>query len=144
MDDEDVELKRILNRLARKMMSGSGSSNEEKRQKKGVVHLNEQNFNDFISRHKVVLVDCWAEWCAPCRFYGPIFERVASSFASESVGFGKLNVDENPGIAMRYGIRAIPTTLVFVNGELVDMIVGLVDEATLSARVKQYLARAGG
>jgi thioredoxin 1 len=72
-----------------------------------------------------VMVDFWAPWCAPCRMVGPIIEELANSYSGK-VKVGKLNTDDNPVIASRYGVMSIPTILLFKNGQIVDRIVGAV------------------
>jgi len=87
-----------------------------------------------------VVVDFWAEWCGPCRMIGPIMEELAESFDGKAK-IGKLNVDENPQIAMKYGVRSIPTVLFIKNGEVVDKVIGAVQKSVfiekLSSLVKQ-------
>jgi thioredoxin 1 len=89
-----------------------------------VTELNESNFDSFVEQNKIALVDCWAPWCGPCRRMGPIIEEVAAEVQSW-VGVAKLNTDENQAIAVRFGINAIPTLLVFKDQLLVDSLVGL-------------------
>ncbi|MEW5979124.1 MAG: thioredoxin [Acidobacteriota bacterium] len=84
------------------------------------------NFDqEVLKAEKPVLVDFWAPWCAPCRMVGPIIEELAGSYA-DKVKVGKLNTDDNPNIASRYGIMSIPTILLVKNGEVVDRRVGAV------------------
>jgi thioredoxin 1 len=87
-----------------------------------------------------IVVDFWAEWCGPCRMIGPIMEELAESFDGKAK-IGKLNVDENPQIAMKYGVRSIPTVLFIKNGEVVDKVIGAVQKSVfiekLSSLVKQ-------
>ena len=89
-----------------------------------VTELNENNFDKFVEDNKIVIIDCWAPWCGPCRRMGPIIEEVAEELAGK-VGVAKLNTDENQGIAVRFQINAIPTLLVFKDNVLVDALVGL-------------------
>ena len=90
------------------------------------------------SAHGPVLVDAWAEWCGPCRMIAPVLEQLAA----ESGGrykIAKLNVDENPRTSAQFGIRSIPTMLIFKNGKLVDQIVGAVPKHAIAARLAAQL-----
>ena len=89
-----------------------------------VTELNEAQFNDFVKQSGVVMVDCWAPWCGPCRRMGPIVEELANDLAGK-VAVAKLNTDENQGVAMNFGINAIPTLLFFKNGVQQESLVGL-------------------
>lgn len=82
-----------------------------------------------------VLVDFWAEWCGPCRMLAPVIESLAGK-AGGAYKVGKVNVDEQPELARRYGIMSIPTVLLFKNGQLADKSVGLVPESKLAAMLK--------
>jgi thioredoxin 1 len=84
-----------------------------------------------------VLVDFWAEWCGPCRAMEPAINAVASDYAGR-VAVGKLNVDDNPTITMRYMVRGIPTVILFKGGEIVDQVVGLVDKGALKQMVDKH------
>lgn len=85
-----------------------------------------------------VLVDFWAEWCGPCRMMGPTVDAVADTYAGK-VKVGKLNVDENPGSAMRYNIRGIPTILLFKGGQVVEQRVGASGKAELEKMLESHL-----
>jgi thioredoxin 1 len=89
-----------------------------------LFEFTDSNFDsEALKADKPVLVDFWAPWCAPCRMVGPIIEELSGSYSGK-VKIGKLNTDDNPVIASRYGIMSIPTILLFKNGEIVDRIVG--------------------
>ncbi len=88
-----------------------------------------------------VLVDFWAEWCGPCRMIAPIVEKLADEYEGR-VRFAKVDVDAQPGIANRYRVRAIPTLLIFRNGEPVDQIVGAQPESALRRRLEAALSSA--
>ncbi len=89
---------------------------------------------EVLGSDKPVLVDFWAEWCGPCRMIGPLVEELATEYEGKAL-IGKLNVDENPGVASKYGIRSIPTLLVFKGGEIVDKIVGAVPKTMLAQKI---------
>ncbi len=103
----------------------------------GVVHFSEEGLLKQITSG-VTVVDFWAAWCAPCRMVAPTFEGVAEKMQGKAV-FGKVNVDDEEGLAVKYGISAIPTVLVFKNGEVVAKHVGLIDEARLTQLVEGAL-----
>ena len=104
-----------------------------------VVTFTDGNFDsDVLKAGTPVLVDFWAEWCGPCRAMGPTIDALASDYG-DKVTIGKLNVDENPSVTMRYMVRGIPTVMLFKGGELVDQVVGLVDKGSLKQLVDKHL-----
>ena len=136
-EELDTELERIKMRKLKELMSRSSSSKSPER--KGVLHLNTESFKELLkSEEKPVLVDFWAEWCAPCRMLSPIIEKLAEKYSGKVV-FAKVNVDECPELANEYGIMAIPTLILFINGAEVNRIVGLVPEEYIEAMIKNYV-----
>ncbi|MBS1951342.1 MAG: Thioredoxin [Cytophagales bacterium] len=101
--------------------------------------LTDSNFEEVIKSEKPVLVDFWAEWCGPCKMIGPLVEELASEYEGKAV-VAKLNVDENPQATARFGIRNIPTLLVFKNGEIVDKQVGAVPKSVLASKLQAQVA----
>ena len=89
---------------------------------------------EVLNSDKPVLVDFWAEWCGPCRMIGPLVEELAVEYEGKA-SIGKLNVDENTAVATKYGIRSIPTLLIFKGGEIVDKIVGAVPKSMLAQKI---------
>ena len=103
------------------------------------VQLTDDNFqNTVLDSDKVAIIDFWAEWCGPCRAVAPIIEELSSQYEGKAV-VGKVNVDENPGISTKYGIRNIPTILFIKNGEIVDKQVGAVPKSILEQKLQAHL-----
>ncbi|MDP2188376.1 MAG: thioredoxin [Sphingobacteriaceae bacterium] len=104
------------------------------------LELTDSNFDELVLKSdKPVLVDFWAEWCGPCRMVGPIVEELAGEYEGKAV-VGKVDVDSNPGISTKFGIRNIPTLLVFMNGEIVDKQVGAVPKHVLKGKLDAQLS----
>ncbi|MEM2672903.1 MAG: thioredoxin, partial [Candidatus Hadarchaeales archaeon] len=104
----------------------------------GPVEVTEENFDEFIRANPRVVVDFWAAWCPPCRLLSPVVEELAKKYAGRVV-FGKLNVDENPSVAQRFGIMSIPTLLYFKEGKLVDETVGALPASVIEERIRRLL-----
>ena len=102
------------------------------------IELTDANFEEHLSSDKPVLVDFWAEWCGPSKMIGPVVEELAGDYDGKAV-IGKVNVDENPNISAKFGIRSIPTLLVFKGGEIVDKQVGAVPKGVLSQKLDAQL-----
>tara|TARA_B100000003_G_scaffold86575_1_gene77549 strand:- start:254 stop:577 length:324 start_codon:yes stop_codon:yes gene_type:complete len=104
-----------------------------------VIELNDSNFDDeVVKSDKPVLVDFWAEWCGPCKMIAPSVEKISEEY-SDKLKVGKLDVDSNPNISSTFGIRSIPTLLIFKNGAPVDQIVGAVSKEAISSKVENHI-----
>lgn len=104
------------------------------------IELTDSNFEETINTDKPVLVDFWAEWCGPCKMIGPIVEELAGDYDGKAV-VAKLNVDENPQTAAKFGIRSIPTLLVFKGGQIVDKQIGAVPKSVLAQKLAAQVAQ---
>ncbi|MCK4718329.1 MAG: thioredoxin [Thermoplasmata archaeon] len=102
------------------------------------MQLTDSSFKDTMTAHPLLVVDCWAPWCGPCKMLGPTIDRLAEEYA-DRITFGKLNVDDNREVSMTYGIQSIPTILIFKDGKLVDRIVGALPKPMLEAKFKPFL-----
>ena len=103
------------------------------------VEITDSNFQEVLGSDKPVLVDFCAEWCGPCKMIGPVVEELASDYDGKAV-IGKVDVDSNPEVSAKFGIRSIPTLLVFKGGEVVDKQVGAVPKGVLSQKLDAQIA----
>jgi thioredoxin 1 len=102
------------------------------------VTVTDSTLDAALNQYPLLIVDCWAEWCGPCRMIAPTIEDLAKELSGRAV-FGKLNVDENSQTSNKYKISAIPTLLVFKDGKLLDKLVGAYPKATLAGKIQKYL-----
>ncbi len=100
------------------------------------LEITDANFEELVLQSdKPVIVDFWAEWCGPCRMVGPIVNEIGEEYADKAV-VGKVDVDSNPGVAGKYGVRNIPTILFLKNGEVIDKQVGACPKSTLTDKLE--------
>ena len=103
------------------------------------IDISDDNFDsEVLKSDKPVLIDFWAEWCGPCKVLGPVIEEVAEDY-SDRVKFVKLNIDNNPSNTKKFGIRGIPTLLLFKNGEKIDTSVGVLSKSELASFLDKNL-----
>lgn len=102
------------------------------------VILNEENFDATLNGGQTVLVDFWAEWCGPCKMLTPTIDELAGEFDGKAV-VAKVNVDSNPNLSVKYGIRSIPALIIFKNGEVVEKMVGVQPKKTLKSKLEANL-----
>ena len=102
------------------------------------LKVTDSDFEKLTKNYSVVVIDCWAPWCGPCRALSPIVDELAKDLKSKVV-FAKMNTDENQGTAIKYKIMAIPTLLVFKNGEFKEQIVGLLPKDQILNKLQGYM-----
>ncbi len=109
----------------------------EKKMPGSPVEITDDTFGTIINEHEFVVVDCWAPWCGPCRMLSPTIEELAKDYEGKVV-FGKLNTDNNRGVAARFGIMSIPTLLFFRKGKLVGKEIGAVPREFIESKMRMY------
>jgi len=103
------------------------------------IEITDSNFEEVVLKaDKPVLVDFWAEWCGPCRMVGPVVEELSNEYSGKAV-IGKVDVDNNPEVSMKFGIRNIPALLFFKDGEIVDKQIGAVPKSVLAEKLDKQL-----
>ncbi len=138
-DEEEIERIKAkkLRAMEERMRASRGRNSSE-----GVIDhpltITDSSFMETVRKYPLVVVDCWAPWCAPCRMVAPVIDELARELAGKVV-FAKLNVDENPRVAAEFAIMAIPTMFIFKNGEPVDVIQGALPKQLLEARVRKWI-----
>ena len=104
-----------------------------------IVTLTDSNFDSEVMKSPApVLVDFWAEWCGPCKMVAPILDELATEYNGR-VKIGKVNIDDHQGLATQYGIRAIPTLLIFKQGQVVDQVIGLKSKKDFKTKLERAL-----
>lgn len=132
MSDEGLERteEERLRDLLKKALREKGSA------KPKVLEVNDSNFSSVVKEHSRLVIDFWAPWCAPCRVIEPIFYELAEAYAG-IISFGRLNVDENPATAARFGVMSIPTLIMFRDGVEVDRIVGALPRDFIEYKIRK-------
>ena len=133
---EDTEMDRIKKA---KILAMLEQAQKEKLNSKPII-LTDTNFNSEIAENNLFVVDFWAPWCGPCRMVGPLIEELASEYSGK-VTFGKLNVDDNKMVPIRFGVRGIPTLIIFKDGKVVDSVVGACSKSQIESKFKPYIER---
>jgi len=104
------------------------------------LEVTDYNIDETLSKKELTVLDFWAPWCGPCKMLTPIIDGLAKEYSeNEKVSIGKINVDENSGLSMKYGIRGVPTILFIKDGEVVDRVVGLKNRSELIEKINTIL-----
>lgn len=130
---DDPELEKIKQKKLAEMMQAQQESIAQSQVH--VLELNSANFDHSISKG-LVLVDFWAEWCGPCKMMHPVFERMSKKY--RHIQFARVNVDQSQDISMKFGVQAIPTFIMFRDGQPVDRMMGAVGEPGIHMIAKKY------
>lgn len=136
MNDELEQIKKKKLEELKKQYAIGGKSMEN--MPDTPVEMSDADLDEHTNKYNMVVVDCWAPWCGPCRMIHPIVDELAKEMQGKVV-FGKLNVDNNQATAAKYGIMSIPSLLVFKEGKLVDRIVGAMPKPMLKAKIEPHL-----
>ena len=131
---EDPELEKIKEKKLAELLKRQTELKTQ--QEVDVIDLNESNFDQIVSSNTPTLVDFWAEWCGPCRMMHPIFTRLAKKYTK--IRFARLNVDQSQSIAMRFGVQAIPTFIMFKSGLPADKMLGAIGEPGIHMICQKY------
>ena len=132
IEEEDKELEQIKRRKLLRMIK------EKVKKVNEPIKLSDSNFEETVKKHELMIVDFWAPWCGPCLAVAPIIEELAKEYSGK-VAFGKLNVDENPKTASKFGVFSIPTIVFLRKGEEIDRIIGAVPKEYIKDKIEKYL-----
>ena len=127
-----------LEAIRQKRMQQLQHSLEQKEYPSSTVTINDASFDEFVSKYPLVLVDCWAPWCAPCRMISPVLDELATEMQGKVI-FGKLNVDDEKMTAIKFGITSIPAMLIFKDGEFMDKLIGAVPKQNIIQKLQPYM-----
>lgn len=131
---EDSELEHIREKKRQELMTKMSGIERGA----SPITLDDAHFDEAVKKYPLMLIDCWADWCGPCRMVAPVVDELARDY-DERLVVGKLNVDENPETAGRFGIVSIPTLLIMKNGDEVDRIIGALPKKLIEDKLKKYL-----
>ncbi len=132
MLSDDPEIEKIKQRKLEEMLKQLSQPKVEP----GIIDLDNSNFDKTISSENLTLVDFWAEWCGPCKSMHPIFESMSKKFPN--VKFGRVNVDNNQNISMKYAVQSIPTFIMFKSGQIIDKMMGAVGAPGINMICKKH------
>jgi len=135
MNELDEIRKKKLEQLRIQYMNGG--KNMEENMPNTPLHITDADIDEYIKKYQIIVIDCWAPWCGPCRMVSPVIEELAKEMQGKIV-FGKLNVDENPTTSAKHQIMSVPTLLVFKNGNLVDRLIGALPKDMLKQKLETY------
>jgi len=136
--ERDTELERIRRKKLEEMLAKAQGGSSKQETSNFPITVEDSNFDRLVHQYPLMVIDCWAPWCGPCLMVAPVIEELAKAYAGKVV-FGKLNVDENPETAARFGVMSIPTLLIMKNGNEIDRIIGSAPKQVIEAKLRRYL-----
>lgn len=131
------ELEEIRRRKRQELINKTDKKQERANYPDTTVTITDADFDEMTQNYPLMVVDCWAAWCGPCKRIAPIIDELAKDYAGRAV-FGKLNTDENMGTVVRFKIMSIPTLLIIKNGKESDRIIGAVPRQVIEAKLERY------
>lgn len=135
----DPELERIRAKKKREIMEkAAGEATNKKDISSSPITISDGDFDQVVQQYPLLMIDCWAAWCGPCRMVAPIIDELARDYAGKVI-FGKLNVDENPETAVRFNVMSIPTLLIMKDGKEVDRIIGAVPKQSIEGKLRRHM-----
>jgi len=134
----DKEFEAIRERKLRDLMTEIDRAKDKDNWPENPVEITDSTFKSLVQQYDVLVVDCWAPWCGPCKMIAPVIEALAGDYKGKVV-FGKLNTDENMAITTMFNIMSIPTILFFKNGELIDNLIGAVPRQFIEEKLQKLL-----
>jgi thioredoxin 1 len=134
----DLELEAIRNRKRQQLQMFMEKEQEKKTWPSSTIPITDMDFQDTIKKYPIVLVDFWAQWCAPCKMIGPALEQLAGEFRGKAV-IAKLDVDRNPGTANSFKVQSIPTMIMFKDGNPAERITGALPRNALKNLIERNL-----
>jgi len=138
MTEEDNELLRIRHKKMQELLKGKSKAESQEGAVNKSIPVTDATFEESIQKYPLIVIDCWAPWCGPCRMVSPVLEEIARDYAGRII-IGKLNVDENQETAMKYRIMSIPAMLIFKNGKFIDQVIGAMPRQMLELKITKYL-----
>jgi thioredoxin 1 len=136
--NEEEEIEKIRSKKMKELVQRANTIGPNQNYPPEPIMVSDETFERFVNEHPIVVVDCWAPWCGPCRMVTPIVENLAKDSAGKIV-FGKLNVDENPQTVRQFGIMSIPTFLIIKQGKEVDRIIGAAPRQQFEFMLQRHL-----
>ena len=137
-EEPDPELERIRREKMEEMQRMTAEESPKESMPDSPIAVEDSNFDQLVNQYDLMIVDCWAPWCGPCLMVAPIVDELAKSYAGKVV-FGKLNVDENPLTAGKFGVMSIPTLLVMKQGKEVDRMIGAAPRRVIEEKIRNLI-----
>lgn len=137
---EDAELEALRQKKMKQLKMMLEKEQDKRSWPSTTIPITDMNFQETVSKYPIILVDFWAQWCAPCKMIGPILEQLAGDYQGKAV-IAKLDVDHDPGTASTFAVKGIPTLIIFKDGKLVERVTGALPRKALKNLIERYLPK---